>query len=242
MRNTIYIDTETGPTLDQNIIKWLAKRTLDPAKSFEDNAKAQQAAYAKTSIQATLCNLAVVSLALNEGPPTTFVQDAKGEADLVQRVADEFRHVIDEVGRCQIVAYNADFDRAVLRTRAMRHRIRLPYSVHGLDQKPWESAWKCAMTPLKKERSDNVSLEQACVAFGIPLSFDEAGDLPGKEVGMALARGEIARVAKHCEMDVIRLREVWRHIRSVEDEQPEEPDEEKVRGILKQLATRGEVE
>lgn len=215
--NTIYIDTETGPTRDKVIIEWLARRTFNDKKTFMENARAQQSAYAETSLKATLCELAVVSMALNDGPPVTMMLGTEGEAGLVKQVASEFFDIFEEAGRCQIVAYNADFDRAVIRTRAMRHKVKLPYSVHALDQKPWESSWKCAMTPLKMEWKDNVSLEQACVGLGIPLSFDEAGDIPGSEVGAALARGEIAKVAKHCATDVVRLREVWRHIRSVAD-------------------------
>jgi hypothetical protein len=60
------------------------------------------------------------------------------------------------------------------------------------------------------------------LAFGIPLTFGEAGDIPGSEVGAAIARGEIERVAQHCAVDVERVRAVWKHIRSL-DEVPEAP-------------------
>ena len=128
----------------------------------------------------------------------------------------------------------------VLIVAAMRHRVRLPRLVHGVGQKPWDRAWRCAMEMLRMAWNDNVSLEQACIGFGLPMSFGEAGDIKGSEVGAAIARGEIARVAHHCSTDVRRLREVWRFIRSVDElEQP--VDEGAVRRIMAQMgAPKGE--
>jgi hypothetical protein len=246
MTTTIYLDTETGPSNPlhrPHVIEWLANKTFDPGKSFVDNAKNQQAALAKTSLQATLCELHVISYAVDEAEPITLTNDqsATGERALIIDFAGQMFELLSHAHRpVEIVAFNEAFDRNVLNVAAMRHRVRLPRVVHGVGQKPWDRIWRCAMEPLKMEWKDHVSLEQACIGFGLPLSFSEAGDIKGSEVGAAIARGEIARVAHHCSTDVRRLREVWRFIRSV-DEVAEQPvDEGAVRRIMAQMGPKGE--
>jgi hypothetical protein len=209
---TLYIDTETGPTRRQDVAAWLAAKHFD-AEDITGSAKKAAAALEKTSLQPTLCELWVVSYAVDDSEPKTLISTGD-EADLVGRLAATLDVVIGEARQpISIVAYNEEFDRSVIRVRAMAHGVQLHALVRG-DGKPWERVWRCAMAPLRMGR-DGVSLEQACVGFGIPLTFGEAGDLPGREVGAAIARGELERVAHHCALDVRRVREVWRRIMSI---------------------------
>ena len=233
---TIYIDTETGPSRRVDVAAWLATKHFD-ADDLEGAAKKATAALERTSLQATLGEIHVISLAIGEGEPVTLISNGD-EGDLMRRFAQEMFDIIDD-GHYpfRLVAYNMPFDRAMIRVRAMAHRVRLPRLVHDIGVKPWDSAWRCAMEPLKVDFKDNVSLVQACLAFGIPLSYADGGDIPGSEVGAALARGEIERVAHHCALDVRRLREVWRHICSV-DVDPVAVSDEKVERIARQLEVK----
>lgn len=235
MTTHIYLDTETGPSRRADVAAWLAAKHLD-RDDLQAGAKKATAALEKTSLQATLAELHVVSIAVDEAEPVCHVQTEDGEAGLIKRVADELFDIIkDAHWPVRVVAFNAPFDKAILRVCAMRHKVRLPRIIHDVGVKPWDSAWRCAMEPLRIGYGDNVSLEQACLGFGLGMSFGDAGDLPGREVGAALARGEIERVAYHCGMDVRRVREVWRHIRAV-DEVPEVPvDEERVQRIMRDM-------
>ena len=243
MTTTIYLDTETGPSRRMDVAAWLAAKHYDKTKDPEDNAKKAAAALAKTSLQATLCELHVISYAVDEAEPITLCNDqsATGERMLITDFAGQMFELLSHAHRpVEIVAFNEAFDRSVLGVAAMRHRTRLPRLVHGVGQKPWDRAWRCAMEMLRMAWNDNVSLEQACIGFGLPMSFGEAGDIKGSEVGAAIARGEIARVAHHCSTDVRRLREVWRFIRSV-DELAQPVDEGAVRRIMAQMgAPKGE--
>jgi len=220
MTHTLYIDTETGPSRRQDVWAWLAAKNFDPAADVEARAKKAADALERTSLQATLCELWVASVAVNEDEPVTLVSNGD-EGDLVRRLS---KLLNDGIASCRkfplrIVAFNEEFDRNVIKVAAMRHQVPLHKLVHAVDVKPWGSAWRCAQAPLRTAWNDNVSLEQACIGFGIPLSFGEAGDLPGREVGAAIARGELARVAHHCGMDVRRVREVWKRIVSIQGAQ-----------------------
>lgn len=235
---TIYLDTETGRNRRMDVAAWLASKAFDPAKDPEDNAKAATKALEDTPLSATLCELHVVSMALDDGPVTTFINDQTehGEKRLIEAVAAELWDMREEQRRrFEIVAFNAPFDQAAIRVCAMRHRVRLPKDVHGVGIKPWDSVWRCAMEPLKNGWNDYVSLEKACLAFGIPLTFGQAGDIPGSEVGAAIARGEIERVAKHCAVDVERVRAVWQCIRSLDAVPPKPVGEATIQRIMRDM-------
>jgi hypothetical protein len=234
---TIYLDTETGPSRRVDVAAYLASKAFDHS-DLEASAKAATKALAATSLSATLCELHVVSMALDDGPVTTWVNDQTplGEKRLIEAVAAELWDMREEQRRrFEIVAFNAGFDQNVIRVCAMRHKVRLPKDVHGVGVKPCDSAWRCAMGPLRDGWSDRVSLEKACLAFGVPLTFGEAGDIPGSEVGAAIAHGEIERVAQHCAVDVERVRAVWRHVRSLDEVPKVPPSEATIQRIVRDM-------
>ena len=205
----IFIDVETVPTQRPDVLAWLAARALAKGTSPEDSDKE----YRATSLSPVLGELAVVSYALDDGEPFTFVRDFSsptGERDLVRRVADDLRDLDEERRIRRIVAHNAAFDRTVLRTRAMVHGVALPYGVHAVNLKPWDSPWWCTMDALRVDRG-GPSLDAACVAFGVPLK----GDIDGSKVWDAIVAGRIDEVAAYCADDVRRVRAVYRRIMGV---------------------------
>lgn len=206
----IFLDVETVPAQRPDVLAWLAARALARGTSPEDTDKE----YRATSLSPVLGELAVVSYALDDGEPFTFVRDFSsptGERDLVRRVAEDLRDLDEERRIRRIVAHNAPFDRTVLRTRAMVHGVALPYGVHAINLKPWDSPWWCTQDALRVDRG-GPSLDAACVAFGVPLL---KGDIDGSKVWDAICAGRLDEVAAYCADDVRRVRAVYRKIMGV---------------------------
>lgn len=206
----IFLDVETVPVQRPDVLAWLAKRALAKGTSPEDTDRE----YRATSLSPVLGELAVVSYALDEGEPCTFVRDFSsptGERDLVRRVAEDLRDLDEDRRIRKIVAHNAAFDRTVLRTRAMVHGVALPYGVHAINLKPWDSPWWCTQDALRVDRG-GPSLDAACVAFGVPLL---KGDIDGSKVWDAIVAGRLDEVAAYCADDVRRVRAVYRRIMGV---------------------------
>ena len=206
----LFIDVETVPAQRADVLAWLAARALAKGTSPEDTDKE----YRATSLSPVLGELAVVSYALDDGDPITYARDFNsptGERDLVRRVAEDLRDLDEERRLRRIVAHNAAFDRTVLRTRAMVHGVKLPYGVHAVNLKPWDSPWWCTQDALRVDRG-GPSLDAACVAFGVPLL---KGDIDGSKVWDAICAGRIDEVAAYCADDVRRVRSVYRKIMGV---------------------------
>lgn len=207
----LFLDVETIPTQRPDVLAWLAARALAKGTSPEDTDKE----YRATSLSPVLGELAVVSYALDDGEPFVFVRDFSsptGERDLVRRVAEDLRDLDEERRLRRIIAFKAEFDRKALRTRAMVHGAKLPYGVHALNLKPWDSPWWCAQEALRGDYKDHLSLDAACVAFGVPLL---KGDIDGSKVWDAICAGRIDEVAAYCADDVRRVRSVYRKIMGV---------------------------
>ncbi len=218
----IYLDTETIPTQRDDLKAYIfAKQAMKAAQDPEpDPVKARnaaQAAYRDTSLSSTMGELAVVSIALENNEPITFTRrwpfTVETERELVATVATELHGILETVGARRelrhIVAHKADFDRTMLRTRAMVHGIALPREVHALGLKPWDSAWFCTHDALKLDYRDHVSLDSACIAFNVGLP---KGDIDGSKVWDAILAGRIDEVAAYCADDVRRVRAVYQRI------------------------------
>lgn len=239
MTTTIYLDTETGPSTRPDVLTHFAEK-YHALRSPEDAERADKA-YRETSLSGVFGELWVISFALNDGEPITLVRDDRGERDLLQRFATEMFAIITDfhaARRLKIVAHNAEFDRGMLRCRAIRHGVRLPPDIHGEHAKPWERAWYCTMDALKSGWKSGVSLDEACLAFEIPL---RKGDITGKNVWEAICAGRLAEVAEYCADDVRRVRAVYQQITTLWTLPPEPVDEGAVRRIMAQMgAPKGE--
>ncbi len=218
--SNIYLDVETIPAHRPDVLAWLAAKAVAKEASPADAMKALR----DTSLRPTLGELAVVSFALDDNEPITIVRamrDPEGERRLVDFFAGQMWDLFRSVGFRRdlrhIVAWNASFDRTVIRTRAMVHRIALPPEVHALGQKPWDSAWHDPMESLKMDQRGGVSLDEACIAFGVGLP---KGDIDGSRVWDAIQAGRIDEVATYCADDVRRVRACYHAIQSVRAQGP----------------------
>lgn len=211
----IFIDVETIRSTRVGVADYLARKHHDP-DDVEGSARRAAEALDRTSLNPRLGELVCVGIGLDgDDDPIVHVRDMSsptGEADLLRAVAQEVRDIIDDWGGRRsldrIVAHNAEFDRTFLRTRAMVHDVVMPPDLHALDMKPWDSAWYCTQDALRMGHRDYVSLDEACVAFGVPRKHD-TGALTGAGVTDAVMAGRLDEVAAYCADDVRRVRSVY---------------------------------
>ena len=223
--SNLYIDVEAIPSQRQDVAAYLAAKAMTKESRKGDDASLTAAAKAgadmlrDTSLQPHLGELAVVSIALDDNDPITYVRDLsdpQGERRLIDAVCADlwgmFRTVSFRQNLQHIVAHNAQYDRTMLRTRCMVHRMTLPAEVHALGVKPWDSRWYCTQEALRTDFRSYVSLDEACLAFGVPLM---KGDIDGSKVWDAILAGRIDDVARYCADDVRRVRAVYQAIQGV---------------------------
>lgn len=202
---TNYLDTETISSRRVDVQAHIAAKHYDP----EDVVKAAKKAAAeleKTSLSGLFGELAVISWAPDDDEPITLTRnmdDPNGERELLRWFAD-----CNSIDAHRIVAHNADFDRLMIRHRAIVHGVKLPKIYMAHDVKPWESQWRCTMALWCDSRSGRVSLDDLCLALGLP----GKDGVDGSMVDGMVRAGRIDEVAAYCADDVRRVRAVYQKI------------------------------
>ena len=199
-----YIDTETVPSLRADVAAHFAAKHYDPS-DLEKAAKAAAKDLDKTSLSGLFGELAVIGWANDDEEPVTLVRDfddPDGERVLLETFAQ------CDVEGDKIVAHNADFDRSMIRQRALVLGVALPRAYLATDVKPWESRWQCTMALWTDDRRGRVSLDDLCLAFGLP----GKGGVNGSMVAEMVRQGRIAQVAAYCADDVRRVRAVYQRM------------------------------
>jgi hypothetical protein len=200
----IYLDTETVPSSRLDVAEHYAAKHFDP----DDIAKAAKKATAdleKTSLSGLFGELAVISWANDDDEPCTLTRNfhrADGEREMLEAFAE------CDVEGDTIVAHNADFDRSMIRQRAIVLGVALPRVYSSIDVKPWESRWRCTMAMWTDSRTGRVSLDDLCLAFGLP----GKGGVDGSMVAGMVRSGRLEEVAAYCADDVRRVRAIYQRM------------------------------
>jgi len=203
----IYLDTETVPSSRLDVAEHIAAKHYDP----DDIAKAAKKAAAdldKTSLSGLFGELAVISWANDNDEPCTLVRNfhrPDGEREMLEAFAD------CDIDGDVIVAHNAEFDRNMIRQRAIVHGVKLLKRYAATDVKPWESCWQCTMALWTDSRQGRVSLDDLCLAFGLP----GKGGVDGSMVAGMVRAGRIDEVAAYCADDVRRVRSIYKKIKGM---------------------------
>ena len=220
--STIYLDTETGPSLRNDVWTHLLAKHDGDAK---DAAKALE----KTSLSGTFGELWVLSLALDDNEPLTFVRDKEdpdGERVLIERVAQEFRDLDTGITFARnldaIVAHNAPFDRDMIRQRATVHGVRLPTAITAWGLKPWDRAnrWACTMALWTGDDRGRISLGDLALALCVDAPVKGGDGVTGDQVWPLICAGHLDRVASYCADDVRRVRAIYRAMMAVRSPMP----------------------
>jgi predicted PolB exonuclease-like 3'-5' exonuclease len=200
----IYLDTETVPSSRLDVAEHYAAKHYDA----DDIAKAAKKAAAdldKTSLSGLFGELAVISWANDNDEPCTLVRNFSrpdGEREMLEAFAE------CDIDGDVIVAHNAEFDRNMIRQRAIVHGVKLPKRYAATDVKPWESCWACTMAMWCDSRQGRVSLDDLCLAFGLP----GKGVVDGSMVAGMVRAGRIDEVAAYCADDVRRVRAIYQRM------------------------------
>jgi hypothetical protein len=214
----IYLDTETVPSSRLDVAEHIAAKHFDA----DDIAKAAKKAAAdldKTSLSGLFGELAVISWANGEREPRTLVRNFSkpdGEREMLQAFANS------DVDGDTIVAHNAEFDRNMIRQRAIVLGVQLPDVYSAIEVKPWNSSWRCTMSMWCDSRMGRVSLDDLCLSFGLP----GKGGVDGSMVAGMVRAGRIDEVAAYCADDVRRVRAIYqRMVRSPASRMPSAGDD-----------------
>jgi predicted PolB exonuclease-like 3'-5' exonuclease len=205
----LYLDTETIPSLRPEVFAWLAAKHF-VIDEVEKSAKKAAEAHAKTSLTGSLGELVCISWAVDECEPQMVVRDmasAEGE----RKMLVDFLGKMNSLNPANVVAFNAEFDRNMIRQRAIVHGVRLPAVFSAVGVKPWESKWRCPMEMWTDDRRGKISLDELCLAFGLPgkNGFD------GSMVAEMVRNMRLDEVANYCADDVRRVRAVYQRMVSV---------------------------
>lgn len=223
-RPYLYLDIETIPTTDPEIIAQIAADITPPAAMKKadtiaawvanDKAAAVEAAVAKTSLEGAFGRVAVIGLAMGNTDPTHVnLADFDGEDRAEAMVLGDFvEALLDTYNPARsrppvIVGHNvAGFDIRFITQRAMVLGVEMP-AWWPRDPKPWSDDVHDTMHMWAGAKGF-VGLDKLCRVFGV------AGKdgMDGSQVGPAWAAGEYQKVIDYCLDDVRRVREIHRRM------------------------------
>ncbi|MCP4551121.1 MAG: 3'-5' exonuclease [Bacteroidetes bacterium] len=111
--------------------------------------------------------------------------------------------------------YGKGFDYPFISKRLLFHRFKLPFILDTYGVKPWDMASLLDTQEIWKMGGFGSSgtLSSIAMAFGIPTPKD---DIDGADVSRCYNNGEIERIVKYCEKDVVTLVNVFKAMRGEE--------------------------
>jgi hypothetical protein len=241
----IYLDTETIPAQEPAIIDAVlgAVRAAcqadidavqapgnykDPAKIAEYidakrselaaclDAKVEEA-WRDTALEPAFGQLAVVSIAVDDGEPFAIYDSAWDEAGyehwLLNEVNARLQAICGHHRGHQLIGFNTPFDRGFLRKRGIVRRVRM-HQLITMMVKPWEdNVIVDVMTQWTGDVRDRIKMDKLCQALGIDGKGNDTDEhIDGSMVWDFVQAGKIDKVALYCNGDVQRTRALHRRI------------------------------
>ena len=220
----IYLDIETLPTTDPDIIKELASKITAPAQykkpesiaewMAENKERMTKEAVAKTSFDGLYGRIACICYAFDDGE--VYVVDDDDESVLL---ANLYSHISDMTSKpyhggvmdmdAVFIGHNlAGFDLPFLKHRSVINRVKpVPTILKAMSAKPWDNCISDTMLMWSQDREKRVSMDKLCRAFGIPGKCDFDGSMVAETWPV-----DRQRVIEYCKDDVIRTREIYKRI------------------------------
>ena len=220
----IYLDIETLPTTDPQIIADIASTITPPGNiSKPETIAAWEAdkkpalvaqAVAKTSFDTLAGSIACICWAIDEGP-VQYTACSGGEDGMLAMFfktlgADLLApHSRIEAETHIYVGHNlAGFDLPFLKHRAIVHGIKPNVSLwKAMHAKPWDSCIADTMLMWSSDRERRVGLDRLCRAMGIP----GKGDFDGSMVAETWPV-DPEKVIRYCMDDVERVRALYKRL------------------------------
>ncbi|MBN8189511.1 ribonuclease H-like domain-containing protein [Salipiger thiooxidans] len=217
MERTVFLDIETIPAQNPDIVKKIREGITPPANIKTDESKAKwleenldeatKDAVSKTSFNPALGHICTIGWAVDdEEPVSAHARTVEEERDVLAA----FFASVKGHHRTTFVGHNLGaFDLRFILCRAVVLGVTLPHCLPR-DPKPWDKTIFDTMTAWAGAR-DRISMDNLCQALG--LTGKEGFD--GSMVADAWANGEHERIAEYCADDVRKTREVYRKFAAV---------------------------
>ena len=213
----IYLDIETLPTSNADVIAEIAEKITPPgnitkaetiaAWEVEKKPALVSEAVKRTSFDGLYGSIACICWA----PDHLSVEETNPGHSEGERLEDFFRWIDQATkhkGEVQFIGHNiAGFDLPFLKHRAIIHGIKPPFALQrAFAAKAWDGIIGDTMLMWSTDRERRVSLDKLCRAFGIP----GKGDFDGSMVADTWPV-DPQKVIAYCRDDVERVRSVyWR--------------------------------
>lgn len=217
----MYLDIETLPTNDAEIIKSLRDTITPPSnyskpetiqKWMDENAERElDKVVHKTGLDGLYGRVACIAWAFDDADiASTGIEYSERECLVAINEAIDVNLDFGGSGTLQIVGHNvAGFDLQFLKHRFIIHGIKPHQKLQrAITAKPWDIEIQDTMLMWSTDREKRVSLDKLCRALGI------AGkdDFDGSQVAEAWESGERQKVIDYCKDDVRRVREVYKRM------------------------------
>lgn len=217
----IYIDIETIPTQDPELLADIASRIKPPGNMKKEETIAKweaeekpalvAEAIASAGLNAETGQIVCICIAVDDDKVVDFVATDTGLAE-ERRILRGAFSVLDMFRPpTRIIGHNiVGFDIPYIWKRAIVHGIKPPMGRLPRNPKPWSDSVLDTMTAWAGDRN-HIGLDRLCKVLGIP---GKQG-MTGADVWPAIQRGEFDKVAAYCAADVEAVRKVARRLEFV---------------------------
>lgn len=221
----LYLDIETLPTTDQEVIEELRQSISAPAnyskpetiqKWMDENAESALAdKIAKTSFDGMYGSIACICYAFDDGEIHS-VDCRDGEKKMLE---DFYSHVFDMTTishhqgfasyKVTVVGHNvAAFDLQFIKHRSIIHQVRpLGSMLKAFSAKPWSEEIADTMLMWSSDPHKRGSMDRICRALGL----GGKGDFDGSMVA-ATWPADPQKVIDYCKQDVERTRQMYKRL------------------------------
>jgi len=210
---TIFLDIETIPSQSPDLLAKFMAEVTPPATYkkqdsidawlAENRESAAREKLAKTSFDPAHGHICTIAWAGEDGEPdVAHARDVQDEREALAA----FFSALKPFERTTFVGhYIGPFDLRFILCRAVVLGVKIPQCIPR-DIKPWSDRIFDTMTAWAGPK-DRISMNDLCAALGI----EGKGDgLDGSQVAQAWLDGRHDEIARYCQDDVIRTREIWR--------------------------------
>lgn len=210
----LYIDVETIPTQNEQIMKDIRLSIKPPANITKEETKKKwmeekkplevDKAYRKTALNGTLGEIICIGYAINdESVCISGRKVGESEADIIRELFNTLGGIKGEV---QIIGHCvADFDLKFIYHRAVINNVKPPKWFPIKDVKAWSKGIFDTKEQWVGKSSASGSLDAICKAMGI----EGKGDIDGSKVWDYIKAGKYEEVFKYCGEDVERVRQLY---------------------------------
>lgn len=232
----IFIDIETVPAQDPEAIKMLRaesdeeKLLIKAPSNYKDEAKikeyilakqieidtAFEERYRKTSFDGAYGQIACIGYAIDDEPAQSvwgamWARDEKHVLNVFFNILKEAYNPNDQM-RPTFIGHNLiAFDLRFIHQRSIMLGVKPP-SFIPFKAKPWDTTVFDTMTEWAGV-GNRVSLAKLCKVFGLDAKGSEIGEeIDGSKVWDFVKDGRIEDVARYCEGDVERTRQVYKRL------------------------------